>query len=311
MPVPIPTPLLTRPFTLDEARSVGLTRDNLKGSRFQHLYPAVYAVSDLPVDFAMRVFAAQLAVGPRSYASFETGLNLYSVSAGNDPDVHVSTRDRNPRRITGIVVHRHNYLGQVTVIHRCRVLSPERCLVDAANHLSLAELVAAGDGLIACGHTTQDMLVTFVTENHFDGIVLCRRAVELITPGSESFRESLVRVMLELAGLPAPECNVSYGDAEFIARVDMSYRLWLVAIEYDGRQHGLSLAQRERDVRRRELMERLGWTFVIVTAAQLGRPRDIVNRVYEALQAHGYKGPPPDFTREWTKNFERTPRFVR
>ena len=91
----------------------------------------------------------------------------------------------------------------------------------------------------------------------------------------------------------------------------MSYRLWLVAIEYDGRQHGLSLAQRKRGVRRRELMERLGWTFIIVTAAQLGRPRDIVNRVYEALQAHGYKGPPPDFTREWTKNFERTPRFVR
>ena len=311
MPVRTPTPFLNRPFTLAEARSAGISRDQLKGSRFQRLYPEVYAGKDLPLVFPVRVFAAQLAVGPRSHASFETGLNLCGVSAGSESDVHLSTRARNPRRIPGIVVHRHNYLGQVTVISRCRVLSPERCLVDAANHLSLAELVAAGDGLIARGHTTKEKLVTFVTESHFDGIVLCRRAVELITPGSESFRESLVRVMLELAGMPAPECNVSYGDAQFIARIDMSYRKWFVAIEYDGRQHGLSLAQREHDVRRRELMERLGWIFIVITAAQLGRPREIVNRVYEAMRKHGYQGPPPEFSREWSQNFEHTPRFVR
>jgi len=311
MPVSIPHTLLDRPFSLAEARAAGMTRDQLKGSRFRRIYPTVYAEAGLAIIGATRVLAAQLAVGTNACASYETGLGLYGVTVGGDSPIHMSTRSRNERRLPGITVHRHNYLGQVTILQRCRVLRPERCLVDAANHISLAEVVAVGDGLIANGHTTKDQLTTFTTDNHFDGIVACRRAVDLMRPGSESFRESLVRVMLELAGLPMPECNVSYGDAEFIARIDLSYRDWLVAIEYDGRQHGLSLAQRERDVRRRELMERLGWTFIIITAAQLSRPREIVNRVHEAMRAHGYKGPPPEFSHEWRQSFAPTPRFAR
>lgn len=144
----------------------------------------------------------------------------------------------------------------------------------------------------------------FVTTHHFDGIVLSRRVAELLDARSESPRESLVRTVLELAGLPRPECNRTYGDAiEPYARPDMSYRQWKVAIEYDGRQHGLSLAQRERDVWRREMMERMGWTFIIVTASHLRRPREIVNRVYGALREHGYNGPTPTFPLEWTKAF--------
>lgn len=261
-----------------------MTRDQLKGSRFSRVYPEIYA---------------------------EAGLGLYGVGAFDEAVVHLSTRSRNPRRVQGIVVHRHNYLGQVQVVNQCRVLSPERCLVDAGNHFTLAELIATGDGLIAQGHTTRADLEIFVTESHFDGVLKSRRAVELINPRSESFRESLVRVMLQLAGLPVPECNVSFGDSEFIARMDLSYRQWLVAIEYDERQHGLSLAQRERDVRRRELMERLGWVFIVITAAQMNRPREIVRRVYETLRSRGYQGPQPEFTTEWHQSFGLKPRFVR
>lgn len=299
-----------RPFTLAEARAIGLTRDQLKG-RFVRLYPSVYAASDLFIDAPTRVRAAQLAIGQLCPASYATGLALYGVGDFDPELIHLSSRHRHPRRIKGIEVHRHQHLGTVLTRQGCAALTPERCLVDAATDLGLADVVASGDGLIALGHTTLDRLYDFVINHHYDGIVRARRAVELMVIGSESFRESHVRIMLVLAGLPQPEVNVSYGESEFLARLDLSYPEWKIAIEYDGRQHGLSLAQRERDVRRREAMERLGWVFIVITAAQLAKPREIVARIHATLVARGYTGPAPVFHGEWSQTFESNTKFVR
>jgi hypothetical protein len=311
MPVPVPGSLRDRPFTLDQAREAGLTRDQLKGARFVRLYPRVYAPAGLLITAPLRVLAAQLAIDQPSPASYETGLALYGIGRVDPNRVHLSTRHRHPRRVPGIEVHRHNHLGPALLVSGCGVLSPERCLVDAATDLGLADVVAAGDGLIGLGHTTKDRLADFVHQHHYDGIVLARRAVELMMHGAESYRESYVRTMLVLAGLPTPEANTSYGENDFVARLDLSYSAWKVAVEYDGRQHGLSLAQREHDIRRREAMERLGWIFIVVTAAQLRSPRDIVRRVHAALASRGYKGPGPMFSAEWSRTFEPTPRYVR
>jgi hypothetical protein len=310
MLVPIPTSLAGRPFTLDQAREAGLTRDQLKGARFVRLYLRVYVLADVVLTSSLRVQAAQLAFAQPSPASYETGLALYGIGQVDPDHVHLSSRHRHPRRVPGVEVHRHNHLGPMKRVDGCLTLSPERCLVDAATDLRLADVVAAGDGLIELGHTTHDRLHNFVHRHHYDGVVLARRAVELMTTGSESYRESYVRTMIVLAGLPTPETNVSSGLEEYIARLDLSYPAWKVAVEYDGRQHGLSLAQRERDVQRREAMERLGWIFIVVTAAQLQRPRNIVARVHAAIASRGYTGPGPAFSAEWSRAFE-TPRFVR
>jgi len=301
----IPPELACRPFTLGEARTAGLTRDHLKGARFTRLYPSVYAVADLLVDPVMRVRAAQLAVEPFCAASYETGLALHGIGDVDVDLVHLSTRHPHPCRIPGIEMHRHFNLGPWSDLQGSRVLCPERCLIDAATNLGLADVVAAGDGLVALNRTTIDRLDEFVHSHHYDGIVRARRAVELMAVGSESFRESHLRVMLVLAGLPTPRCNTSYGDETGIfTRLDLSYEQWKVAVEYDGRQHGLALAQRERDVRRPEAMERLGWVFIVVTAAQLGRTRDIVKRVHGVLVSRGYSGSAPSFSGEWLRTFE-------
>ncbi|MET0929497.1 MAG: hypothetical protein ABWX74_08260, partial [Aeromicrobium sp.] len=153
---------------------------------------------------------------------------------------------------------------------------------------------------------TPGRLDHFLHHHHGNGVRKARRALHLASPRSESPRETLVRLVLELAGLPPLEVNASYGDESgVIARVDLSWRRWKIAIEYDGRQHGLSLAQRERDVRRREQMERLGWVFIIVTASQLARPRDIVLRVRAVLESRQGWAPVPRFDDAWCSLFER------
>lgn len=278
----------------------------LRGGRFKRLFPRVYCRFDLTLDDVVLTLAALLSVGSHAAASHESGLAVWGVTVGTRGAVHLSTHRRSPTRIPGIEMHRNYELGTVHTVDGCRVLGPERCLVDSCTRRSLVDLVVAGDWLIRNGHMTAASFLAFVTTEHFDGVQRGRRVAELLEAGVESPRESVVRMILELAGLPRPLCNRSYGDEhEFFARPDLSYLEWKVAIEYDGRQHGLSLSQRVHDVWRREQMERLGWTFIIVTAADLDRPREIVHRVHRALVDHGYRGPRPEFPYEWTRTFER------
>lgn len=306
MQTPIPDEIRRRPFTIIEARSLGISSKALRGVRFQHLFPCVYACRELELDPVILTRAGLLCIGDQAAASHESGLAVWGVDVGTRGSVHLSTRRRSPTRIKGITMHRDYQLGTVETSSGCRVLSPERCLVDTCTRRSIPVLVTAGDWLIRNGHMTRDSFFTFVTESHFDGVVLARRVADLLDAKAESPRESLVRTIIELAGLPRPQCNRSYGDElEIFARPDMSYAQWKVAIEYDGRQHGLSLAQRMHDIWRREQMERLGWVFIVITASDLRRPRQIVDRVHLALRSHGYDGPRPEFPNEWTRAFER------
>ena len=57
-----------------------------------------------------------------------------------------------------------------------------------------------------------------------------------------------------LAGLPEPEVNIVFRDAEglVLRRADMGYRRARVSIEYDGRQHAEDDDQWAGDITRRE-----------------------------------------------------------
>ncbi|MCW2829368.1 MAG: hypothetical protein JWP31_60 [Aeromicrobium sp.] len=223
---------------------------------------------------------------------------------GEDLLPHLSTLSKEPVRIKGITTHRLALMS-TREVDGWRVLSPELAVSTAANQLSVVDLVSAIDHLYRRRLVTPRRLDHFLHHHHGAGVRKARRALHLAHPDAESARESYVRLMLELAGLPPLECNVSYGDENgVIARVDLSWRRWKIAIEYDGRQHGLSLAQRDRDIRRRELMERQGWVFIVITAAQLARPRSIVLRVRDALQARQGWAPVPRFDDEWCALFE-------
>lgn len=293
-----------QPFTVAFAAGCGYTRRMLQGKSFQIIYPNVYACADLELTPLIMTQAALLATPEGCVASHHSGLLLYGVSVGDDLDPHLSTLAAEPVRIRGITVHRLKHMPS-TVVRRWPVLEPDLCVSTASTTLSLVDVTIAMDWLYRLQITTPETLAEFLASHHGAGVRRARRAALLSRPGSESPRESYLRVMLELAGLPPLECNLTFGDShEAFARLDLSWPQWLIAIEYDGRQHGLSLAQRERDIRRRERMERLGWVFIVVTAAQLRRPRDVVIRVREALRARQGWAPLPTFTTEWRALFE-------
>lgn len=277
----------------------------LQGRRFQIVLPTVYAVATLELTPRMMTEAALLVAPEHCVASHHSALNLYGISVGEDLLPHLSTLSPQPVRIRGVATHRLSTMS-TREVDGWKALSPELALSTSATLLSLTDLVIAIDGLYQRRFVTPGRLDHFLHHHHGNGVRTARRALALASPRSESPRETYVRLMLELAGMPPLEVNISYGDEQgVIARIDLSWKRWKIAIEYDGRQHGLSLAQRERDVRRREQMERFGWVFIVITAAQLARPRDVVLRVREALRARQGWAPIPRFDDEWCFLFER------
>jgi very-short-patch-repair endonuclease len=92
-----------------------------------------------------------------------------------------------------------------------------------------------------------------------------------------------LRLVLVNAGLPRPQTQIAVrdGSGTAIAYLDMGWEDAKVAVEYDGDHHRTDRYQYNWDVRRLELLQRLGWIVIRVLAGD--RPADIVRRVKIAL----------------------------
>ena len=98
-----------------------------------------------------------------------------------------------------------------------------------------------------------------------------------------------MRLLLADAGLPAPETQIEFTDGFGVVRirVDMGWREWRVAVEYDGVQHWSDRYQRSWDIDRIAMLEAMGWSVVRVSAEMLSRPEVIIERVRGRLRAAG------------------------
>jgi very-short-patch-repair endonuclease len=112
-----------------------------------------------------------------------------------------------------------------------------------------------------------------------------RAVLDLVDGGAESPQETRLRLILVGGRLPAPETQIEF--RELRIRVDMGWREWKVAVEYDGVQHWSDRRQRSWDIERIALLEEAGWVVVRVSAAMMSRPHLIVERVRAKLRAAG------------------------
>jgi hypothetical protein len=188
--------------------------------------------------------------------------------------------------------------------HREGIAAPEHSWLVAASTLNLLDLVTAGDWLIRRRRTTLARLQSAVQGYSGRGAVAARTAVKLVRERVDSPRETWLRLCLVLAGLPVPECNLVIGDGHGpIGRVDLVYVAYRLIIEYEGDQHRTDRFQWNRDIDRQELFTRAHWTLIRVTSERARWPRQLVRAVYQALEANGYTGPPPEFSQLWLSLF--------
>jgi very-short-patch-repair endonuclease len=114
---------------------------------------------------------------------------------------------------------------------------------------------------------------------------MLRNTLQLVDGGAESPQESRLRLLVVSHGLPRPETQIEFRDLHI--RVDMGWREWKVAVEYDGVQHWTDRRQRSWDIERIAMLESIGWTVVRVSAEMMSRPRVVIERIRAKLRAAG------------------------
>ncbi|HXH36582.1 MAG TPA: hypothetical protein VNJ54_19560 [Plantibacter sp.] len=221
--------------------------------------------------------------------------------------VHVGVRPphREPR-VSGVVGHRLTGLvADPVTIGGLAVASPADAWCQLGPTLSVDELVAVGDHLVrergASGRrrrerqpplcSIDDLGAALAAARHL-GARSLRAALPLVRVGSESPKETELRLALMRAGLPEPELNLELRDrwGRFVARLDLAYPAYRAAFEYDGRQHATNAAQFAKDVDRVHAINRLGWTHERFLSHHLDAGAAVaIERVRERLVAAGWR----------------------
>lgn len=172
-------------------------------------------------------------------------------------------------------VHRHRGRltppGHVIRLDRVLLLSAARTVIDLGCELGVDTAIVAADSVLRDRLTTPDDLAATLTAcAGWPGVSAAARAVALADPRAESALESLSRLRIADAGLPAPAPQMRIYDrhGHFCGRVDLYWEQFGVIGECDGmgKYDSAPLSLRNERVRQGELEDtgliavRWGWT---------------------------------------------------
>jgi hypothetical protein len=154
----------------------------------------------------------------------------------------------NRHALPGIVAHSYQLdIREVLIVNGIRITTPERTAFDLGRSLPWRRAVPVLDALAnATNFKVTDVVSLAVAKPGSRGIRRLRSTLKFVDGGAESPQESRVRLVLVSGGLPPPETQIEFADEFGVTRirVDMGWREWRVAVEYDGVQHWSDRHQR-------------------------------------------------------------------
>lgn len=173
---------------------------------------------------------------------------------------------------------------EIQVIDDIRVTTAARTALDIASRQPTDRAVPAIDSL-ARATRLQAADVELLVDRYRgrNGIRRARATLDLVDAGAESPRETWLRLLIVRSGLPRPRTQIPVLDEyrQLVARVDMGWEDWKIAVEYDGEHHWTDRRQMTRDIRRTEQLGDLGWIVIRVTADDT--PATILHRIGTAI----------------------------
>jgi hypothetical protein len=278
--------------SLATARAAGLTRGQLRGSRYLRLSHDLVVRLDGAIDTRERLQLLARVLPPDAAYSHLTAAAL--LGAHVDPPVraHVVLTPRPvlPQRAEFVVHARLLRDDDVTRLDGLRVTAGPQTFLDLAAALPPAELVAVGDALHRGGHLSPAALgARLARADRVRGVVRARACAPLLVDSSMSRPESLIRYWLHDSDLPEPDVQVPVHDrrGRAVAHGDLGYARWRVLLEYEGQQH----AEADRfgtDIDRYSLMAADGW-LVLRFAQRHLQPWTVVERTRGALLSRGWR----------------------
>ncbi len=274
------------PVIGSEALASGALNRHQLRTRYRAVFPDVYVPEDGSPSLELRTAAAWLWSRRSATVVGAAAAALHGARWIPD-DVPVELLYANNRPPQGIVTRRYALAdGETQTIDGLPVTTPERTAFDIGRRGAVRSAVARLDALArATGFKVDDVLRVAKCHPRSPGVRRLEAALELVDPGAQSPRESYLRLLLIDAGFPRPQTQIPVLGADGIpvAYLDLGWPEHLVAVEYDGDQHRTDRRQYVKDIRRSEMLERMGWIVVRVVAED--RPAGIIGRVRAALDA--------------------------
>ncbi|MDP7725602.1 endonuclease domain-containing protein [Mycobacterium sp. TY814] len=271
-------------FIGSEALATGVLTKSELSTRYRRLFPDVYVGRNAAVSATSRAEAGWLWTGRCGVLAGYSAAVLHG-SRWVDDGQAVELLHGNRRCPPGIRVHRDRIdEDEIQLIDGMVVTSPGRTALDLGCWYPTTRAVAAIDALArATDIKAADVELLSRRYSGRRGIVRARRAIDLFDAGAQSPKESWLRVLLVQAGFSRPQTQIPVSDefGDVFAYLDMGWPDLKVAVEYDGEQHRTDQRQYKWDSRRREMLERLGWTVIRVLAGD--KSADIISRVRSAL----------------------------
>jgi very-short-patch-repair endonuclease len=279
--------------------SAGWTRDTIKRRTrgWQRILRGVYLVDRRTVDEDVLGMAALLR-WPSAVLSHETAARRREWKLlderpdwdawlpdepKSEPAVHLTSATQF-RPHEGFLLHRSDP-GEVCWVRGARVTDEVRTLVDIARTAPLPVAVSLIDKVCRVDQTLFDHVRKELMQLAGGrGTLRAQRACRLANPGSESILESLLRLLLALAGLPPPQVQIPVRHPGGIYYGDLGYRERKLILEADGREYHTEWPQVMKDMARQNLLVIDGWTVLRFSWRQvLYQPELVLQTVARAL----------------------------
>ena len=187
--------------------------------------------------------------------------------------------------------------AEVVDLRGVALTSLARTIVDIARSETYQGAVVIGDAAMARGLTRMELDACLLAASGRPHVSAARRVIAFLDQGSESPGESLSRILLAGAGIPAPalQYQVTDGHGRVVGRCDFAWPDRRTIAEFDGRvKYGRLLRAGERpgdavfaEKRREDALRDLGWQVVRWTWADLAHPEQLVDRLRRAFARAG------------------------
>lgn len=251
---------MRRVFIGSEALARGaLTRANLRWN-YRRIFPDVYAPATTPASLRIRTVGAWLWSSRRGVIAGRAAAAWHGARwVGEHAPIEMIWKCGRPP--PGIVTRNERIdADEVTQIDGLLVTTPERTALDLARHLPRDQAVVHLDAL---AQATQVQAVDVLTlAQRYPGARGCRSAVtalSLMDGGSQSPRETLLRLLLVDEWLDPVVTQIRVSEGRNVAFIDMGYEEPMVGLDYEGAHHSEDRVTYVGDIGRAELIERCGW----------------------------------------------------
>ena len=297
---PLPAQLRQRPFTVAEARKLGVSDKRMRSSDLRAPYRGVRVSTGLGWSLLLRAHCALLTAPPGSVVTGADAVEILGLptpfgarpAMDRDVTIAVPAGTRGPERL-GVTVRARplHPAARRWIIGDVGLPALEDLWADRCADLDTESAIALGDAVLRRLKDDRAAMSAAVERLPLSQQPQARRVLAQVRYEVCSPVETRARLVLLAAGVPEASHFGAALPREGAAKIwpDLQWESVKVALEIDGPHHAADL-QHESDIRRNRRTGEHGWTQVVVSSREvMAQPDDVVRWVSDELRKAGLR----------------------